>query len=287
MRANSRSCLTCSLEQWHTREMPCSKATRLLPSILLIDDDAISREVMQMTLEMHGLAVITAEDGAAALALLDSGAAQTDLATQLGLVLMDSQMPGLSGAELISALRERTAVRIVAISASEPAAAIRRAADGFLLKPIQVEDLLPMLEAEADKPVEIEMETELKTVQATADTTENPANSTNPIDLSVLGKLKAMMPASSVREIYEATATDLDTRLAALRAAMDGGNTAEVARIAHAIKGGCAMVGLTGAREAAARLETINLPVTWLNELEQLHFALTGLKGMLGDDFPT
>ena len=46
------------------------------------------------------------------------------------------------------------------------------------------------------------------------------------------------------------------------------------------------MVGLTGAREAAARLETINLPVTWLSELAQLHFALSGLKGMLGVDFP-
>jgi len=260
--------------------MPGSKATRQLPSILLIDDDAISREVLQMTLEMHGLAVITAEGGAEALALLASGAAQTDPATPLGLMLMDSQMPGLSGAELISALRERTAARIVAISASEPAAAIRRAADGFLLKPIQVEDLLPMLEAKADKPVE----TELKTVQATAYATENQ---TSPIDPAVLGKLKAMMPTSAVREIYVATAADLDTRLAALQAAMDGGNAAEVARIAHAIKGGCAMVGLTGAREAAARLETINLPVTWLNELEQLHFALTGLKGMLGDDFPT
>lgn len=267
--------------------MPGSKATRQLPSILLIDDDAISREVMQMTLEMHGLAVATAEDGAAALALLATDAAQKDQISQFGLILMDSQMPGLSGAELISALRERTAARIVAISASEPAAAIRRAADAFLLKPIRVEDLLPMLEAEADKPVETEMETELKTVQATAGGAENPANSTNPIDLSVLGKLKAMMPASAVREIYTATAADLDMRLAALQAAMESGNAAEVARIAHAIKGGCAMVGLTRAREAAARLETINLPVTWLNELEQLHIALTGLKGMLGDDFPS
>jgi CheY-like chemotaxis protein len=269
--------------------MPGSKATRQLPSILLIDDDAISREVMQMMLGMHGLTVITAEGGAEALAVLAVGATQTDLIDQLGLILMDSQMPGLSGAELISALRKRTAARIVAISASEPAAAIRRAADAFLLKPIQVEDVLAMLEPKAVEPVE----TELRMVQATAGGAENPTNPINPtrpidpIDLSVLGKLNAMMPASAVREIYAATAADLDMRLAALQAAMDSGNAAEVARIAHAIKGGCAMVGLTGAREAAARLETINLPVTWLNELEQLHIALTGLKGMLGDDFPT
>jgi CheY-like chemotaxis protein len=263
---------------WHTRKMSSSKAKRQLPSILLIEDDVISREVMQMTLEMHGLTVSVAEDGAAALAILtDSTVGPSPI--QPGLILMDSQMPGLSGAELVSALRERTDARIVAISASEPAPAIRQAADAFLLKPVQVEDLLAWLEPKADKPVE----TELKTVQATAGGTENP---TNPIDPSVLGKLKAMMPASSVREIYVATAADLDTRLAALQAAMDGGNAAEVKRIAHAIKGGCAMVGLTGAREAASRLETIDLPVTWSKELMQLRFALSGLKGMLGDDFP-
>jgi HPt (histidine-containing phosphotransfer) domain-containing protein len=106
------------------------------------------------------------------------------------------------------------------------------------------------------------------------------------IDPGVLGKLKAMMPASAVREIYAATAADLAGRLLTLQTAMDTANSADVARIAHAIKGGCAMVGLTSARDAAARLEISNLPVTWPEELSQLHIALRGLEGMLGDDFP-
>jgi len=106
------------------------------------------------------------------------------------------------------------------------------------------------------------------------------------VDPLVLGKLKAMMPASAVREIYVAVASDLTKRLVTLQAAMDAHDGTEVARIAHAIKGGCAMVGLIGAREAASRLETSNLPETWPAELAHLHSALKGLEVMLGDNFP-
>jgi len=238
---------------------------RQLPSILLIDDDVISREVMPMMLEMHGFTVETAEDGDAALRLLqDSG-------KQPGVILMDTQMPGLSGVALVRALRADSRARIVAISASEPGEAIRQAVDGFLLKPVQPEDVIALLDAAQGAPVAEK--------SATAETAEV-------IDPVVLGKLKAMMPASSVLEIYAATATDLKERLAALQTAMDTANSAEVARIAHAIKGACAMVGLSGAREAAARLEISNAPVTWPEEVVQLHIALRGLEGMLGDGFP-
>ena len=88
-------------------------------SILIIDDDAISREVMQMTLEMHGYAVETAEDGAAALVLLAG--------TKPTTILMDTQMPGLSGVELIAALRDVCQARIIAISGEYEAGALHGA----------------------------------------------------------------------------------------------------------------------------------------------------------------
>jgi HPt (histidine-containing phosphotransfer) domain-containing protein len=80
-------------------------------------------------------------------------------------------------------------------------------------------------------------------------------------------------------------ASDLTILLATLQTAMNANDSAEVARIAHAIKGGCAMVGLSNAREAASRLETSNLPVTWPAELVQLQCALSALEVMLGDNF--
>ncbi len=96
-----------------------------------------------------------------------------------------------------------------------------------------------------------------------------------------LGKLKAMMPAAALTEIYTAVATDLEARLVPLSAAINAGDTTETARIAHIIKGGCSMVGISVAVEAAARLESSNPPETWPKELLQLHFALDRLKSIL------
>lgn len=258
--------------------MPPLGVDRPYPKVLLVDDDAISREVLGMVLEMHGFPVESAEDGAQALAALDTATK----AASAEVILMDTQMPGLSGVELIRALREQTGARIVAISGSEPGEAIREAADGFLLKPIQAEDLVHLLEFDAARG-------ELANVSAEAavDSAKVADQITTPlIDPAVLGKLKAMMPAKAVEEIYSAVASDLTTRLAALKVAMDAADMAEVKQIAHAIKGGCGMVGLAGAGQAASRLETSNRHETWPKELSQLQLALNQLQSILGDGLP-
>jgi CheY-like chemotaxis protein len=234
-----------------------------LPRVLLIDDDAISREVLSMLLEMHGFAVDAVEDGKGALAHLANGTARPEA------ILMDAQMPGLSGLNLVQALRDCSEARILAISGSEPGEAIRRATDGFILKPFQAEDVVAALEGEGSEELALPY-----------------VSGAELVDPVVLGKLKAMMPVPAVREIYVAVASDLKTRLSSLTTAMTANNDTEVARIAHSIKGGCAMVGLTRAREAASRLETSNLPVTWPTELLELRSALRELEGMLGDEFP-
>ena len=75
---------------------------RKLPTILLIDDDMVSREVMATVLTMSGYTVHTAEDGTTALDML----ART--VCMPALILMDAQMPGLSGVGLIASLRSQT-----------------------------------------------------------------------------------------------------------------------------------------------------------------------------------
>jgi CheY-like chemotaxis protein len=261
--------------------MSPSSTIRPLPRVLLIDDDAISREVLSMMLEMHGLPVDSAEDGTQALEFVENAAALPDI------ILMDTQMPGVSGARLIKALRQRLKernaspqTRIIAISGSEVGDAIHQAADGFLLKPIQVESVLALLlDATAPSAGAPAINLQASEDQDLAETPETRAV----LDPAVFGKLKAMMPQEALREVYAAVAADLETRLATLDAAMDAGDAAAVASIAHTIKGGCGMVGLSGATEAAARLETSNLPETWPRELSQLHFALGNLQGMLAN----
>jgi len=50
--------------------MPVSDESRQLPWVLVIDDDAISREVLAMMIEIHGFPIETAESGQRALELL-------------------------------------------------------------------------------------------------------------------------------------------------------------------------------------------------------------------------
>ena len=255
-------------------------STQPLPQILLIDDDAISREVLSMMLEMHGFPVDSVEDGVHALDHLDK------VAEPPGVILMDTQMPGISGVELVAALRQklkargkadRADIRIVAISGSDVSEGLRLATDGFLLKPIDVQSLITLLAEDAAKAKARETGPEPSTVPDISDISDL-------IDLGVLAKLKAMMPPTALKEVYTAVATDLGTRLVTLEAAMDAGDAAEIKRTAHTIKGGCGMVGFIGAREPAAQLESSNRPETGRKELLQLHFALNKLKEILSNE---
>lgn len=247
-------------------------SVRQLPRVLLIDDDPISREVVAMMLEIHSFTVETADSGEEALALLDG----QDL-DRTEVILMDMQMPGLSGVDLVDALRARSAARIFAISGSDSGNEMRGVADGFLLKPVDMDGLVALLQP--GHPAQTETGLALA---AESDSSQTPPV----IDPAVLGKLKAMMSQAALREIYTAVAVDLKTRLVTLQSAMAASNVLEVKRLAHSIKGGCSMVGLTAATEAAARLETSNTTVTYTEELSQLRAALVALDGILGDDFP-
>jgi CheY-like chemotaxis protein len=254
--------------------MTLPQASVALPSLLLIDDDEISREVLSMTLEAHGFPIDTADNGAQALMRLEI--------TTVDVILMDTQMPGLSGLELIKAIRRESSARLFAISGSEVSDAVRNACDGFLLKPIEPEDLVALLAASADSGTvgpEVAMPETKKTTHV--------VGAAEVIDPAVLARLTAMMPAASLREIYEAVAADLKKRLLLLEKAMTSGDSAEVGRLAHSVKGGSAMVGFTMATEAAARLETSYRPETWPKELAQLQDALAALERILGDEFPT
>ena len=84
-----------------------------LPILLIIDDDMVSREVMATMLTMSGYLAHTAADGEAALGLLATGECVP------GVILMDAQMPGLSGIPLIEQLRARSQAQLYVVSASD------------------------------------------------------------------------------------------------------------------------------------------------------------------------
>lgn len=193
------------------------------PTVLLIDDDMVSREVMATMLTMSGYDVQTAEDGEHGLELLGLGACKP------AIILMDAQMPGLSGMELMEKLRQQSKARLFVISASDTEEDVVAAADGFLMKPFTPEALTRLIEEQ----------------EALA--RPRPAPGLDPLETIVnpetLAQLREMMPDSAVRQIYGAIISDLGKRTTALEAAIAKREWGETRRIGHAIKGGGSMAG--------------------------------------------
>jgi CheY-like chemotaxis protein len=257
--------------------------------MLLIDDDLVSREVLATLLTLSGLTVQTAENGESALALLAEGSFAPEI------ILVDVQMPGLSGAPLVRELRSRSRkwgrVRIFAISASRPPAEVIESADGFLLKPFGPEELKALLATQTKQPASDASDSGVA-AQPDFDAGEEI------ISVKTLAQLRSMMPESGVREIFTVLVDDLDRRINAIQLAICNGSPVEVRRIGHAIKGGCSMAGAVQAARLGALIEEgaveqpsasgagsnhldINAPV-----LLNLRAAAAGLRRMLGEGFP-
>jgi len=248
-------------------------AKEQLPTVLLIDDDMVSREVMAVVLTMGGYTVHTAANGADALESLTHGGCAP------GVILMDAQMPGLNGTSLIGELRARSQAAVIAISGSTAPGAIKAAADGFLLKPFSAEELHKLLD-----------EYEAQTRPPAASALESQAEPDAPvISPQTLAQLRDLMPPAAVRQIYVALVDDLEIRILALQAAIAGGDLAELHRIGHAIKGGCGMAGALQLARLGARLEALNPASNQLDNanalLKDLRAAAQSLKRMLEAEF--
>jgi CheY-like chemotaxis protein/HPt (histidine-containing phosphotransfer) domain-containing protein len=235
-----------------------------LPTVLLIDDDPVSREVTATMLTLSGYLVHTAESGAASLQILDAGQCVPQV------ILMDAQMPHLSGLELIVQLRARSQARIFTISASQPESKTLAASNGFLLKPFNPETLRKTIDNLIPIP------------QAPVSEATAPV-----LSAKILAQFREMMPEPMVREIYTAVISDLKKRMTALEKAIACGDSNEVRRIGHGIKGGCGMAGAAQVAQLGAALEAGS---DHLDDcaavLRDLHSATLRLESILNAEFP-
>lgn len=109
---------------------------RVRPLVLVVDDEASLRCLLAELLEEAGYTVRTAENGIAALALVQH--------ERPAVVLTDYTMPGLDGPGLIRRLRTSPATRhipIIAMSATRPTSAARGDVP-FIEKPFDVDEVL-------------------------------------------------------------------------------------------------------------------------------------------------
>lgn len=113
--------------------------------VLLIDDHALVRKGIEELLQSRGVRVV-ASVGSGEEGVRRARELQTDL------ILLDVKMPGMNGIETLRALRAAgVAAPVVMLTMSREdadlSAALRAGAQGYLLKDIEPEELVPALEA--------------------------------------------------------------------------------------------------------------------------------------------
>ena len=111
--------------------------------ILSVDDSAVVRKIIKSVIGVLGYDFIEAEDGEDALLMLETEY------NDIGLILLDWNMPGLSGYEVLRALKEDERYKDIPVmmvttesEKSNILSAIRAGAANYLTKPFSNEDLL-------------------------------------------------------------------------------------------------------------------------------------------------
>jgi adenylate cyclase len=118
-------------------------------SLLVVDDDGVSRAVLQNLLEMQGHKVAVAKDGPEGLAMARQ--------QRFDLIILDLLMPGMDGYEVVEKLKADpvlAAIPVVMISSVEDMPSVVRCvklgADDYIFKPFDE----VLLEARVDSCLE-------------------------------------------------------------------------------------------------------------------------------------
>jgi CheY-like chemotaxis protein len=230
--------------------------------ILVVDDDDVSREVIAMLLEEEGYAVDTAVSGDAALLRLETGSGSLP-----EVVLTDVQMPGLAGRELARRLRGAcgNGTVLLAMSGSMPEVEVRRGFDDFLMKPFRMAEVAAALAGCSAKAP-----------------SEGMVEDGAILNEAVYKKLAGSMRPTRLEQLYALCLEDAGKRVAGMRRAATDGDDATYRREAHAIKGGCGMVGAEELQKLATSMETRGLDDTnYVATLEEFSLACERLRRML------
>lgn len=130
-----------SLQRLSTYSLSRKMEGAMAGKILVVDDDAVNRELLEEFLHAEGLDVVTAPDGRSSL--------QQFARLQPDLVLLDVNMPFLDGFEVCRRLKSNPDTRLTPVvlvtglsAAEDRVKGIKAGADGFLSKPFDQNELL-------------------------------------------------------------------------------------------------------------------------------------------------
>ena len=114
-------------------------------NILIVDDSATIRKLVSLTLKFKGYNVVTADDGKAALDILQR--------ENFDMVIIDILMPEMDGFQLLSKIKDEEKLKnipsvVLTTEGDETSKqkGIKLGADSYLVKPFQPQQLLAKVE---------------------------------------------------------------------------------------------------------------------------------------------
>jgi response regulator NasT len=126
-------------------------ASPAAPHILVVDDDRLVLASLSRGLRQTGYRVTEAGNGEDAFKIAER--------TAPDLALLDVRMPGMNGIELGRMLREQVGVPFLYLSAYGQADVVAQAAEhgalGYLVKPLDIAQILPAVETALSRAAEI------------------------------------------------------------------------------------------------------------------------------------
>ena len=251
--------------------------------ILIADDNPTNREVLSRILERGGHTVVSAIDGDQALDVVEQG--------QFDIVLLDRNMPGLSGLETLQAIRLMTRGReripVVMLSADVTPEAksecLQAGADGFLPKPIEALRLLEEL-----RNLTSERKAKESPRPALASALVNASAETRAAEIVSVETLAHLEELGSTPDFLERLVgvfvADSLSLLAKMESAVAARNFGEFRAHLHAMKGSAASIGterltrlcasLGKLSETELRLQSTRLVKSLQEEFAQARAAL-------------
>jgi two-component system, sensor histidine kinase and response regulator len=214
--------------------------------ILVAEDNAVNRTLVTTLLKKRGHSVKAVENGREAVEAIETAGAR-----RFDLVVMDVQMPEMGGFEATEAIRagERSTgqhLPIVALTAhamqGDRARCLEAGMDGYLTKPIDVDELIATVEGFGGQPSE--------------SVVEQPTHESAAV---IFDERTALACAAGDRRLLKRIIalfrSDRSTALRRISRAVAEEDGEALRMAAHALKGSIATVGGARGREAAAELE--------------------------------
>ena len=128
------------------------------PLVLAVDDEAGILRLIKLELSAQGFRVIAAGEGEEALRLIEE--------QRPDIVLLDILMPGMTGLEVLRAIRERWTVPVILVTARDREAdkvrGLEMGADDYIVKPFGAEEMGARIRAVLRRTVGVEVDQVVK-----------------------------------------------------------------------------------------------------------------------------